>query len=398
MDNFKCRVCGAGGYSTILKQVVPLAASVQEGPSENIKRYPLHVIKCLSCGHIQLRESVDVNLYDNYLYTPAYAKGFDEYIESFVKGLSDLYRGQGQITVLEVGSSNGYLLKKMKGNGWNVLGIEPSEELVDVSLKQGVDTIRGYFGESMVDEIKERIGGRADIIIMRHVMEHLEHLGDIVKVLKTILGKGRLIIEVPYLKRIIEEKQFYAFFHEHLSYFSVTSLYYLLEMGGFYIHKVYENELEGGSVLISANVDSSSGMDDNVKEYLENEKSLLSEEKIELFTKNIEGDIKSIKEIIERTKRQNKTIAAWGAGQRGCTLISFCNLQSDSIKYVIDVNKNYWWKYIPGTDIKIVPPDYYKKDMVDEIIIFATGYADSIIEENREYEKLGGNFKKLIGR
>ena len=387
-----------GGYSTILKQVVPLAASVQEGPSENIKRYPLHVIKCLSCGHIQLRESVDVNLYDNYLYTPAYAKGFDEYIESFVKGLSDLYRGQGQITVLEVGSSNGYLLKKMKGNGWNVLGIEPSEELVDVSLKQGVDTIRGYFGESMVDEIKERIGGRADIIIMRHVMEHLEHLGDIVKVLKTILGKGRLIIEVPYLKRIIEEKQFYAFFHEHLSYFSVTSLYYLLEMGGFYIHKVYENELEGGSVLISANVDSSSGMDDNVKEYLENEKSLLSEEKIELFTKNIEGDIKSIKEIIERTKRQNKTIAAWGAGQRGCTLISFCNLQSDSIKYVIDVNKNYWWKYIPGTDIKIVPPDYYKKDMVDEIIIFATGYADSIIEENREYEKLGGNFKKLIGR
>lgn len=387
-----------GGYSTILKQVVPLAASVQEGPSENIKRYPLHVIKCLSCGHIQLRESVDVNLYDNYLYTPAYAKGFDEYIESFVKGLSDLYRGQGQITVLEVGSSNGYLLKKMKGNGWNVLGIEPSEELVDVSLKQGVDTIRGYFGESMVDEIKERIGGKADIIIMRYVMEHLEHLGDIVKVLKTILGKGRLIIEVPYLKRIIEEKQFYAFFHEHLSYFSVTSLYYLLEMGGFYIHKVYENELEGGSVLISANVDSSSGMDDNVKEYLENEKSLLSEEKIELFTKNIEGDIKSIKEIIERTKRQNKTIAAWGAGQRGCTLISFCNLQSDSIKYVIDVNKNYWWKYIPGTDIKIVPPDYYKKDMVDEIIIFATGYADSIIEENREYEKLGGNFKKLIGR
>lgn len=394
-DDFVCRICKGGGYSTIVEKTVPLAAEVHNEPSKKIRRYPLHVVRCLKCGHIQLKEAVDADLYDNYLYTPSYAKGFVEYIDNFVEEINRVYSEKKQPTVLEIGSSNGYLLKRMKNSGWRVLGVEPSDKLVEDSLKQGVDTIRGYFGKDMTEEIGKRIV-QPDVIVLRHVLEHLDCLEEIITAIKNILGNGRLIIEVPYLKRIIEEKQFYAFFHEHLSYFSVTALYNLLSKGGLYIHKVYENDLEGGSILISADSDAEFRIEDNVKKYLENEKELLTEEKIEFFRKNIEDDINSIKEIIVQAERNNKSVAAWGAGQRGCTLVSFCNLQCDSIRYVIDVNENYWGKYIPGTDIPIVSPDTYKNSMVDEMIIFATGYADSIIKENHEYEKLGGTFIKIV--
>lgn len=239
-------------------------------------------------------------------------------------------------------------------------------------------------------------GGNPDVIIIRHVMEHLDDLDVIMESIRQILGNGILFIEVPYLKRIIEQKQFYAFFHEHLSYYSVTSLRILLEKADFQIHHVYENPLEGGSILICANSNQDRFADDNVDEYLLEERESLSEEKFDEFAKETAVFINRIKQKIQFAALDGIKVAAWGAGQRGCTLISLCGLGSEELQYVIDVNRNYWWKFIPGTDIQIVPPDYYKKNMVDEILIFATGYADSIINENKEYEELGGIFVKII--
>ncbi len=85
-----------------------------------------------------------------------------------------------------------------------------------------------------------------------------------------------------------------------------------------------------------------------------------------------------------------------GAGQRGCTLISICGFQTEDISFVIDVNKNYWNKYVPGTDIKIVYDGYYLSHKVDLILVFAIGYYESIVEENKEFIDDGGEFINII--
>lgn len=394
-ERFQCRICGADEFISILEYNAPLAAQVLDRPSKDIARYPLNVVYCKNCGHIQLKGKLDINLYDNYLYTPSYAAGFVTYIEWFVDRLNEWIKKETDIPViLEIGSSNGYLLEKMKETGWRVLGIEPSKSLADVSLERGIDTINGYFSKEIVDNITARIG-RPDVVVLRHVMEHLEDLNDIIIAIKQLIGDGMLLIEVPYVRKIIEEKQFYAFFHEHLSYFSVMGLNHLLSKNEFYIHRIYENTLEGGAILICATKIPEVSEGDNLQEYCSAEKAAISQEKVLYFSEKIDLHIAEIKDRIKETVTSGKSLAGWGAGQRGCTLIHLCELQSDALKYVIDVNENYWWKYIPGTDILIVPPDYYKENMVDEIIIFATGYADSIINENPEYVQLGGKFIKL---
>lgn len=295
---------------------------------------------------------------------------------------------------LEIGSSNGSLLKRMQKDGWTVLGVEPSDPMAQQAQQQGVDTIHGYFGKDALEEIENRLG-KPDVVIMRHVLEHLDHLDEIVECLQKILDDGLLAIEVPYVKRPIEENRFYDFFHEHLSYFSVTALDRLLRMGEFTIHHVYETPEVGGSILVFANHCRTHGPGDNVEPYLQSEKDALSQERIAAFSQGIPQQISRLKAIVNDANQQGKAVAGWGAGQRGCTLIAHCGFQADSLQYVIDANKNYWWKYVPGTDIQIVPPDYYQTHMVDKMLIFATGYADSIISANHEFEQMGGAFVKI---
>lgn len=395
MLDFKCRICSAATYTTILHGELPLAADVCVYPSNNLTKHSINVVRCKSCGHIQLREEVEESLYDNYLFTPSYTPEFSAYIDAFCKILNDVFKSKSGKRILEIGCGTGSLLKKLKIVGWEVLGVELSTPMVKVAQQEGVNIIHGYFKRAVIEEIKSRIGS-PNIVILRHVLEHLDDLNNTISLIHQILDKdGLLIIEVPYVKNTIEGNRFYDFYHEHLSYFSVSALKNLLSIKNFSIHHVYESPEGGGSILIVADCNTKNESDDNVSDYLQSEKNLLSEDRINAFSKGISDGISHLKSIVKGAKVAGQTVAGWGAGQRGCTLIAHCGFQSDDLQYVIDANENYWWRYVPGTDIQIVPPNYYREHMVDKMLIFATGYADSIISANYEFEQMGGSFIRI---
>lgn len=395
MGEYRCRICQSPDCIEILGGSLPLAADVRTAPSTGLPRYPLSVVRCAACGHIQLKEAAPVDLYAQYLFTPSYMAEFSSYLELFCRRLNSALGPEREKSVLEIGSSNGSLLKRLKAEGWKVLGIEPSAPMAEAARRQDVDTVQDYFGAETLGEIRKRIG-RPGVVVLRHVLEHLERPDEIIFLIREVLGDGGLlVVEVPHVQKTIQEKRFYDFYHEHLSYFSVTVLKRLLTLGGFRIRRVYESPEVGGSILVFADSGEAAEQSGNVEKYLEEEKKSLSEERIRAFSKEVSGGIARLKEMAEGAKARGKTLAGWGAGQRGCTLIARCGFQSDSLRYVIDANENYWNRYVPGTDIPIVPPGYYREHMVDEMMIFATGYADSIIQANGEFERLGGSFLRI---
>lgn len=393
MSDFCCRICGGKIYHTLFQWNIPLAADVRDQAEDGIK-YPVEPLICMECGHVQLKESIEYK-YNDYLYTPFYSDEFKEYIAAFTDCLNRrLAKGK---RVIEVGSSNGYLLGQMKSKGWDVLGFEPSLPLAAAAEEKGVHTEQMYFGsEESLNYIKN--WGTPDVIIIRHVMEHLDNLNVIVQMVSDILDNGIFVMEVPWLLRIVEEKQFYAFFHEHLSYFTVTAIQNLLDNHGLSIIDIEENNLEGGSIVVYAgksNIWEKSK--EKISAYLEREKACCSVEKMKEFAEEISGQINKIKQLVKEKRTSGKRLAAWGAGQRGVSLINICGLTSREIDFIVDVNENYWWKYILGeSNIQIVSPDFLRNHFVDYIMIFATGYADEIISANSEYLNHGGEFIKII--
>lgn len=394
MGEFCCRICGSKGekYYSLFCWNLPLAADIKDKPT-SCKRYSVEPVVCTECGHVQLKDTLNIDMYDNYLYTPSFSKEFQEYISEFADFVDHL---NVEKRVVEIGSSNGYLLKVMQKKGWEVLGFEPSSVLADEAEQSGVPTIQRCFGdEESIQDIKK--WGTPNVVIMRHVMEHLDDLNGIVSAVGDILQEGMIVIEVPWLLKIIKEKQFYAFFHEHLSYFSVTVIRNLLKKYGFDVMEVKENSLEGGSIAVYAYKGKDMFCNEkNVSAYLELEKEWCSIEKIRSFSDEGNQQISRIKNIVEAEKKSGRKVAAWGAGQRGVTLLNICGLTQADIDYIIDVNENYWWKYVLGADIQVVPPSWLNENYVDSIIIFATGYVDEIISENSDYLRKGGQFIRII--
>lgn len=398
MKIFYCRLCGSNMYNTIFKVKIPIVGRMTKEPTkiDGGGRYrtlfDLEPVRCKSCGLVQLKDTIDINLYDEYEFTMSYLKEFDDYTNSFIEQLeSNLENNQKKVT--EIGSNSGYLLNKFQNLGWKVVGIEPSKKLAQQAIESGVDTYVGYFGKNTYGEIIDKYG-TFSVVILRHVLEHIDNLHGMCSAINKILDdNGILVIEVPYLLQIVRNKAFYAFYHEHIIYFSVEAMRNLLKTEGFYISYIAENRSEGGgSFLIYAKkgqIEQEIGL---VDDYIAAEKRDITVEALNNLQFAINEKKNQINSTIQKLHDEGKKVAAWGAGQRGCVLLNLCGLTSKDIEYVVDMNRNYQGKYIPGTDIKVVSPEFHKENPADLTLIFATGYADSIISENAEYISNGGRF------
>lgn len=94
--------------------------------------------------------------------------------------------------ILDIGAGTGDFLSVVKENGWNTIGVEPSEKAKAIAKKKGV---------SFVDQTSELENNSLDVITMWHVLEHVPNLDNQIKELKRLLKpNGSLIIAVPNFK------------------------------------------------------------------------------------------------------------------------------------------------------------------------------------------------------
>lgn len=93
-----------------------------------------------------------------------------------------------------------------------------------------------------------------------------------------------------------------------------------------------------------------------------------------------------LENLSDSLKKENKTMAVWGASHQGFTLTATTHLK-DSVSYIIDSAPFKQGRFAPGSGLPIVPPDYVTDHMVDAILIVAPGYT----------EEIAGNIRKWWG-
>src|SRR5262249_11376092 len=140
---------------------------------------------------------------------------------------------------MEVASNDGYLLQHYVTAGVPVLGIEPARNIARVANQRGIRTRNEFFGldcaRGLVDE-----GLSADVLHANNVLAHVPDLNGFVGAIQMVLKpEGVAVIEVPYLRDLIEKCEFDTIYHEHLCYFSVMSLHSL-----FARHELIITEIE----------------------------------------------------------------------------------------------------------------------------------------------------------
>jgi SAM-dependent methyltransferase len=241
---------------------------------------------------------------------------------------------------VEIASNDGYLLQYYKKAGIPVLGIEPANNVAQVAEERGIPTLCEFFGETLACQLKDR-GRQADVAHANNVLAHVADLNGFVRGIHLLLkDDGVAVIEVPYVKEMIERCEFDTIYHEHLCYFSLTALDSLFRRHGLLIQDVERIPIHGGSLRISANKISTgwseNGVSPRVHQMLQEEAKwgVNEAELYRGFGEKVENLREDLLALLRDLRMQNKRIAAYGASAKGSTLLNYFGIGKEMLDFV----------------------------------------------------------------
>ena len=395
MSTFACRSCGETNVEPVLSLgEIPLVnALVEPGESEPDRRYPLDVVRCPSCTLVQITETLPPEtLFRSYTYFSSYSETFLDHARRFAEE-SIRRRSLGpESLVVEAASNDGYLLQYFAAAQVRALGVEPAQNVAAVARERGIDTIAEFLDEALAGEIVAEHGS-ADLVVANNVLAHVPDPHGFVAALGTLAGdRGEIVVEVPYLRELVERLEFDTIYHEHLSYFTLTSLARLFEPHELAIVDVDLLPVHGGSLRIVASRSRAPAA--SVSHLLAEERTWGVENGAPLvaFAAGVRSLQRELHALVAGLVESGASVAAYGAAAKGVVLANVCGLDSDLVDFVVDRNPHKQGKLLPGVRIPVRPPEVLEQERPDYCLLFAWNLTDEIVAQQTAYREKGGRF------
>jgi len=355
----KCIICGSTKFKrtlTINNTSISVSKLLNEEDISNDSKIRLDLITCTKCGLSQLRKNnfVEPHFYDDYYMSVSYSRQMQKYqrwqAKDFIKTFR-LKRGKA----FEIGCGDGMFAFLLNKYGLATIGIEPSKSFYDLA-KRKTKVFNEYLSNHA--HLKHH---HYDAFVARQVFEHLMNPNKALQNIKLYLKpNGVGLIEVPSFTTAIEKNRYYDIFRDHVAYYTEYTLQYLLTQNNFRVIKI-----------------SHTANDEYLTAYVQNNNYYDS--KLQFFKDNYSRYKNAIKNLLK--SYDNKKIVVWGAGGKGISLLSTCDISSRNVLFIIDSDPHKANKYTPGSHILIKSPKMVNFKTIDLIIISAVMYENEIIND-----------------
>ena len=379
----RCQVCGAQhlepvlflGYLPPVNTMPAIGQAPQEQPA-----YPAQLLSCPNCHLVQLGLTVDANILfpPGYPYTSSTTKILrDNFAELYreCKTIVDLKRDD---LVVDIGSNDGNLLNNFKDHH-QVLGVTP-EEIGKIAIERGIPTWIAFFTKEIAKKIKSEKGA-AKIVTATNVFAHMEHVNDVVASILEIMAKDSVFIsESHYWPALIQTLQYDTIYHEHLRYYSLHSLKFLLEKHGLQIIHAKRIPTHGGSIRVYAARKGAYAVRKTVAELLaEEERIIIGKSNLTEFRNRVVRSKLELHALLLNIKTQGARIYGIGAPSRASTLIHYVGLDDGILDCVLEVKGSHKiGKCIPGTLIPVLEESKLYEDQPEYAIFFSWHIADEL--------------------
>ena len=264
------------------------------------------------------------------------------------------------------------------------MGVTP-EDIGQLAIEKGIPTILDYFTPTLSKNIKNKYG-LAKIITAANVFAHIDNIGEILNsVVDLLKDDGIFISESHYLLSLIEENQYDTIYHEHLRYYSLSSLDFLFRKHNMEIIGAKRINTHGGSIRVYAGKKNRHKIDNSFLELIDYEnKKLFSKDLFNFKNKVVNSKLKLyslLKEIINNGFK----IYGISAPSRSTTLINYVGINADIMDCILEVDGSQKINhYLPGTDIPILNEKKLYLDQPHYALLLAWHISDELINTLRK--------------
>jgi SAM-dependent methyltransferase len=347
--------------------------------------YPLHVRVCSSCLLVQLPAYIPAeDIFSDYAYFSSYSDSWVEHARRYVDMITARLGLTSDSLVVELASNDGYLLQHFLPKGVPVLGVDPAANVAKAAEERGVPTVVDFFGRELAEHLVAQ-HGYADLVLGANVLAQVPDLNDFIAGVATLLApEGTTTFEFPHLARLLEGLQYDTIYHEHFSYFSLTTIRTIFEAHGLVLVDVEELPSHGGSLRVygaqaSAGREPSPAVAGLLQRELE--EGLLEPRRYRRFADDVLESKRALLELLIELRRDGKQVVGYGAPGKGNTLLNYCGIRTDFLDYTVDRNPYKHGRFTPGTHIPIMAPETIAETQPDAIVILPWNLAREIAEQ-----------------
>lgn len=392
-----CRIC-AGTVRECLdfgRQPISNAfPSPEEAGGENTFRLAIGV--CDTCTMVQQMEEVprEHMFRDDYPYRSSESAFMRRHFEA----VADLFLAQRPEEeppfVVEIGSNDGIMLRRIAEAGARHLGVDPSEEASAVARRKGVDVLVDFFEESSALRILHE-HGRADVVYSANAFSHISYIDSVLKGVEVLLADdGIFVFEERYLGDILSTSAFDQIYDEHVHLFAARSVGEMVRRFGLELVDVERLPVHGGSVRYTTARPGRRAPSARLVQMLDEEKELgLAEHDTFLRLGDRVARIgEDLVGLLRRLSDEGSTVVGYGATAKSTTVTNSFGIGTDLVPHVCDSTKEKQGRVMPGSHIPIVPTEAFGDPYPDYALLFAWNHAEEIISKEREFLESGGRW------
>jgi len=400
----KCRICYNDSINEVLKLEPQYVATTfvtnnENNPMAKIK-IPLTLILCKKCGLVQLKETVRPDLlYKNYFYRTAINDTMKRDLQDVVNYAVENVKTEKDDVVVDIGANDCTMLS-MYPDHLKKFGIEPATNIDWSHVNKSITIVNNYFSKDTV--LKATNGKKAKIISATAVFYDFDDPNIATKDIKDVLHEdGVCVIQVSYLLDTIRDMNFYDVVHEHLEYYSLKSINYLMERNGLKIIDATTNFVNGGSLrVLVTHKENSRPKSKRYKEILYEDKKWNLEE-LDTYVQyehKIKDIIKKSREFIVNEIENGGTVIGLGASTKGNVLLQICGIGKDLLPYISDRNKEKVGLRTLGTDIEIISEEKAREINPSAMLVIPWNFKEEVLSREKDYIQNGGKMLFLMPR
>lgn len=402
-----CRLCGSKSLSPILNLGPQLLASAFASRENQdflpLRKVPLELVRCNpeldenACGLVQLKHSFPSDImYTDYWYASGVNQTMCDALADITTKAKEFVKIEKGDIALDIGCNDGTLLKSYENLSLDLIGFDPAKNFVGVN-GEGFERVNDYFNKTSY--LAARGAKKAKIVTSIAMFYDLEDPISFTQDIADILDEnGVWVLQMADLPNMLRNNMFDNICHEHLTYYHLAPMEFLLKKCGMKLVDVEMNFVNGSSYrLYIRKAVGPAPTPDALKRmakvrFEEFNLALDTDTPYQRFKENIERNKNDLLFFISQERAKGKKILVYGASTKGNVLLQYCDLNEEVIPYAAERNPRKWGTRTLGSNIPIISEEDARGMKPDYFLVLPYHFLDEMLVREKEFIEQGGKF------